>query len=87
MGTLRALEPAAGEAVRACPSEQAGSATASDHQQVPQPPGEELLARDTDARGAGTTPLGGKASKPYLILPPLPSLLLLNNFSSRRVKQ
>lgn len=69
MGTLQALESAAGE--------QAGSAAASDHGQVPRLPEQELLTRDATCTaslwGAGTTPLGGKVSKP---LPnPFPSLI------------
>lgn len=69
-GTLQALESAAGE--------QAGSAAASDHAQVPRFPEQELLTRDATCTaslwGAGITSLGGKVSKPL----PNPSLSLIS---------
>lgn len=76
MGTLQALESAAGE--------QAGSAVASDHAQVPRfrsrsfSPG---MPHALQACGVLASLLWvGRFPIPYLILPPLSSLLLLNNF-------
>lgn len=70
-GTLRVLE-------------QPGSAAVPGHEQVPQPPEEQLLARDAQCSaslwGAGTTPLGGKASKSLSKPSLFPPLILLNYF-------
>lgn len=70
--------------VRKGSSAGAQAAAVPGHEQVPQPPEEQLLTRDAQCSaslwGAGTAPLSGKASKSLSKPSPLPPLILLNYF-------